>query len=113
MKKAEHQELDRIAALARSLRDDSRDAASLSSAAELIADGHGRLLFEALLEAQRDGVDDEDTAIIATMSLLENMMDENPGVAGYLMARLHPVAERRYLQATRDGIELGAALLQR
>ncbi len=107
MKKPEPQLLTRIAALARSLCDDPRDAATLSSAAEVIAEGQGRLLFEAVLEARKDPMaDNDDAAIVATMSSLEKMMDANPGVAGYLMARLHPIAGARYLHATCEGIEL-------
>ena len=62
-----------------------------------------------MLEAQREGGDDEPAAIVAMMSSLEAMMDASPGVAGYLMARLQPLAGRRRLHATYDGIELWMA----
>lgn len=105
MTKPDAQELEAVAALARSLNNDPLGITALSEAAERIAAGQGRPLFDALLATWRHN-EDEDAAVVAMMGSLEKMMDVSPGVAGYLMARLHPVAGRRYLHSTRDGIEL-------
>lgn len=106
MKPCEPSEIEAIAWLGRSLRDNPRGPASVSLAAEQIKGGHGERLFKELLNARREVEADEDTVVIATMTALEAMMSVNPGVAGYLMARLFPVAGRRYLHSIADGIDL-------
>ena len=98
--------IETIAKLARSLRETPCDRPSLSSAAEQIGDGKGRLVLKALLEAQGGSDSDEKSAVIATMPLLETMMDASPGVAGYLMATLYPIAARRKLNHINDTIGL-------
>jgi hypothetical protein len=92
--------------LARALAGAPRRAVLLSSAAQQIADGKGELLFAALLRVLQGPGGDETSAVVATMPLLEAMMDESPGVAGYLMARLYPIAARRRLHHTYDAIDL-------
>jgi hypothetical protein len=42
----------------------------------------------------------------AAMPLLETMMDASPGVGGYLMATLYPIAARRKLNHINDAIGL-------
>lgn len=94
-------------ALARALLAGPRDRSSLDAAAALIAAGHGEQLFDALLDTRRDadGVIHDGT-ITDTMTSLEAMMTGRPDVAGYLMARLSPVASGRYLHHVVDAIDL-------
>ncbi len=106
MKHLEPHELEAIAQLGRALRDDPRNRASLSLAAAQIESGRGEHLFKALLDARREGEADEEAAVLATMTSLDAMMRIDPGVAGYLMARLFPVAGRRYLHQVADAIDL-------
>jgi hypothetical protein len=93
-----------VAALARTLVLDPCASAALDAAAAHIAAGRGEHLFRALLAARPD--DDGDAAVADTMATLESMTDARPAVAGYLMARLFPLAGRRYLHHIADGIDL-------
>jgi hypothetical protein len=99
-------QMETITKLVRTLCETPHDHASLSSAAEQIANGNGNLVLEALLKARGGSEFDEKSAVIATMPLLETMMDASPGVAGYLMARLYPIAARRKLNHIDDAIGL-------
>lgn len=95
-----------IVELARALSKNPRDREALSLAARWIADGGGRALFDALLDVQRNQVVDEPAAVSGMMSLLEAMMSASVSVAGYLMARLYPIAGQRRSHATYNAIEL-------
>jgi hypothetical protein len=99
-------EVEAIAKLTRALGENPRDRGSLSSAFSQIVAGKGDLIFKALFDAQRGPDGDEASAIASTMSLLEALMDTSPGVGGYLMGRLYPIARRRYFHHTCDAIEL-------
>ncbi|MDB4928827.1 MAG: hypothetical protein JWM10_1311 [Myxococcaceae bacterium] len=94
------------AALARSLVLTPRDPTALDAAAAQVAAGRGEHVLAALLEARSDGDGEADAAIVDAMSTLEAMMPARPAVAGYLMARLHPVAGGRYLHHVADAIDL-------
>ncbi|MDI3288315.1 hypothetical protein [Polyangium sp. 15x6] len=102
-------EVEAIAKLARTIGENPRDRESLSLAAEQIATGNGELVFNGLFDTQRGTDGDDASAINGTMSLLESMMGTSPGVGGYLMARLYPIARRRYFHHTCDAIELWMA----
>jgi hypothetical protein len=104
-------EIEAIAKLARKLHEAPLDRASLSLAAALIADGRGDVLLKALLDPQWDELagdiaTKEKSAITATNRLLETMMSASPGVAGYLMLKLSPLARRHHMSHISDGIDL-------
>jgi hypothetical protein len=92
-----------MAELAHALSTAPHDRESLSSAAQQIAGGNGRILFEALLERQQVCGGDQDMVVAFTAALLERMMDARPGVAGYLLARLMRIARQHNVY---DGIGL-------
>lgn len=91
-------------ALARALVDAPREPSALDAAAARIAAGRGAHLLAALLAVRR--IDDADAAIVETMATLEAMMPARAEVAGYLLARLFPVAGARYLHHVADAIDL-------
>jgi hypothetical protein len=103
MTKVEYQE---STILAQALGERPQDREALSQSAAQIANGKGRALFESLLDVARGQSDDETAAIPRMMSWLEAMMSARAGVAGYLMARLYPIAGQRHLHATYDAIDL-------
>ncbi len=94
------------AALARALVASPRDASTLDAAAALIAAGRGEALLDALLDARRVDETLGDAAIVETMLTLEAVMPARPDVAGYLMARLYPLAGKRFLHHIADAIGL-------
>ena|ERR1700741_2264540 len=91
------------AAVASLLHDEPCDSDALLSAELLIAEGQGRVLFEAFVD-ETEG--DRQGRVRSTMSLLEQMVDASPRVAAYLMARLYPIAARSRDHETYRGIEL-------
>lgn len=94
-------------ALARALMADPRDRAALDGAAAQIAAGRGARLLAALVDARRDAHGAvTDASIVGTMATLEAVMPARSAVAGYLMARLSPVASARYLHHVADAIDL-------
>ena len=96
-------QLEAMTELAHKLSLDPHDREILSLAAQQIASGNGRFLFNALLERQRSCGGDEDADVVFMVALLERMMDARPGVAGYLLARLMLIARHAHVY---DGIGL-------
>jgi len=90
------------------LRRSPTDRATLCLAAAAIGRGEGKLLFEVLFGSLKsaDPGSEEIPAIAAMMPMLETMWLADPSVAGYLMARLLPVAARRPIHAVADAIHL-------
>src|SRR5262249_54829102 len=84
------------------------DHAALSAARAIIDKGNGEALFKALFDSLKsdDPESDEIPAITAMMPLLEKMEPHEPAVSGYLMARLLPIASRRYFHDVADAIGL-------
>jgi len=98
--------VEAMARLGRALRDDPRNRASVSLAAEHIRCGHGERLFQQLRGPRHEDGSDDDAELISMMTALEAMMDTDASVAGYFMARLFPIVGRRYLHAVADAIDL-------
>ena len=106
MKKLTVEETKAINTLARALAANPGDRASVEATAEQIAGGKGEHVFKALLDARRGDDTDENEIMTSTLSSLETMMATSPSVAGYLMARLFPVAGGRYFHHVADAIDL-------
>ncbi|RKH96054.1 hypothetical protein [Corallococcus exiguus] len=77
----------------------------LSAAAQIVDDGGGASLFDGL--RKQVGLHAEDYELVRRlMLLLEAAMDVEPRVAGYLMARLYPLAGRKCAHDVYNAIEL-------
>ncbi|MFP2899321.1 hypothetical protein [Corallococcus sp. 4LFB] len=77
----------------------------LSAATQILDEGEGASLFEAL--RKQVGLHAEEYELVRRiMLLLESMMDVQPRLAGYLMARLYPLAGRKYAHDVYNAIEL-------
>jgi hypothetical protein len=101
------EELKESAEIARALRANPRDREAVSSAETRIASGRGKTLFEALFDAYRTEPDRHEESTIRSMNTaLEAMWGESQAVAGYLMARLQPIASRWCHHTEFDGIGL-------
>jgi len=92
--------------VAERLREGPHDPEALSLAADYIASGNGAALFDALSNEIQRHSEDKDSPVPAMMLLLQQIMDSNSMVAGYLMARLYPLAGRHYYSHIYDAIEL-------
>jgi hypothetical protein len=99
-------EKEAIDKFAEDLSDETSNPKELSAAAKAIENGNGALVLDAMLDVQRTNLADEQEVILGTMSQLEKIFDAKPEVAGYLMARLYPLASRRFLHQTCDAIAL-------
>jgi len=82
------------------------NGAVLSTADELIREGAGKSLYKALLKRFSQGGTASQEAIAKLMALLEPMMEAQPLVSAYLMARLYARAHRQRNAATCHAIEL-------
>ncbi|WP_147469457.1 hypothetical protein [Corallococcus sp. AB045] len=77
----------------------------LAAAAQIVDEGDGASLFDAL--RKQVGLHAEDYELVRRlMLLLEAAMDVEPRVAGYLMARLYPLAGRKYAHDVYNAVEL-------
>jgi hypothetical protein len=80
--------------------------AVLATADELIRSGGGKSLYKALLKRFSQGGTASPEAMAKLMALLEPMMEAQPGVSAYLMARLYARAHRQRDSVTCHAIEL-------
>ncbi|QRK09683.1 hypothetical protein JQX13_06010 [Archangium violaceum] len=105
-KMSKHSEnLDRIRLVASALLGNPHDDGVLSEAMQIINEGCGSALFDAL----RDQVGlhaENHERVRRIMSLLEVIMDVKPGLSGYLMGRLYPFADRKYAHEVYSSIGL-------
>jgi hypothetical protein len=108
MKRVDPLEAKAIDEVVLSLRERPMSRTRLASARAIIDKGNGEALFKALFDSLRSEhpESEEIPAITSLMPLLESMYDLEPVVAGYLMARLRPVASRRFFHNVADAIDL-------
>ncbi|NPC53682.1 hypothetical protein HPC50_42375 [Corallococcus exiguus] len=103
IKRTEDQDFIRF--VASELVEDPHSSDVLSAAAKIVDEGGGAALFDALLA--QVGLNAEGYELVRRiMLLLEAAMDVEPRVAGYLMAKLYPLASQKYAHDVYDAIGL-------
>lgn len=81
------------------------DRDALSAAAQIVDEGGGPALFDAL--RKHVGLDGEGVELVhRIMLLLEAAMDVQPRLGGYLMLKLYPLAGRKGAHEVYNAIEL-------
>ena len=95
-----------IASVASMLSRDPTDGAAVRNAGALIESAQGSKLFTSLVEACKEQLDETSDLPRALMSICERLMDIDPGVGIYAMARLYPLAGKMHDHEVCRAIEL-------
>jgi hypothetical protein len=74
------------------LQSENRAAGLLNVLESRISNNEGKSLFSALHNLTKEKADDKYAQISLIMEIAESLMDQNPFIGIYLMARLYPLA---------------------
>ena len=91
------------------LQNESRAAGLLSVLESRILNNEGKSLFSTLHNLTKELAGDKYAQIDLVMKIAESLMDENPFIGAYLMARLYPLAGTGKNHEVLNGIRLWMA----